>query len=125
MLNFLKRYDYRIIRFFLSGVVNSIFGFAVYSFFIFIGLDPSISVSLSMIIGVFFNYQTIKTFVFSDAHGSRLMPFLASYLVVLLISILCLKILDHYEFNRYLAGLIVSLPMAGLSYILQRKFVFK
>ena len=125
MRNILQKYDHRIIRFFLSGVVNSLFSFSIYSFFIFIGLDPSIAVTLSMFIGVFFNYKTIKTFVFSDAQGSRLTPFALCYVIVLGISIVLLKILDFYEMNRYLAGLIVSIPMACLSYILQRKYVFK
>lgn len=124
MYSILKKHDHRIVRFFLSGVVNSLFSFAVYSFFIFIGLDPSIAVTLSMFIGVFFNYRTIKTFVFSDAHGSRLKPFVLCYALILGISIVLLNILDFYEMNRYLAGLIVSIPMACLSYILQRKYVF-
>lgn len=124
MRNILKKCDYRLVRFFLSGVVNSIFGFTVYSFFIFIDLDPTIAVTLSMIIGVFFNYKTIKTFVFSDAHGSRLMPFILCYVFILGMSITLLNVLDSYKMNRYLAGLIVSVPMACLSYIIQRKFVF-
>lgn len=111
-------------RFFLTGLLNSAFGFAVYSLCIYAGASYFLASSSAMVAGIFFNYRTVRRFVFDKNREGSIYAFAASYALVLACTVAILEIAGRLGANPYAAGLVVSVPMAVLSYFLQRRFVF-
>lgn len=115
------------IRFLLVGGINTLFGYGVYTVFIFAGLNHRIAILLATILGVIFNFKTIGKLVFrhDNADIAVILKFLLVYTISYLLNsngvTLVLKILD----NSYLAGLIVIVPVSVLTYFLNRIFVFQ
>ena len=112
------------LRFLIVGILNSSFSYAVYSMVVFIGIRPSIASILATGVGVIFNFGTSSRLVFREFKGNAY-AFTLSYVASMTLSVVLLEILTWLHFNPYVAGLIVALPVAGLSYYLQRRFVFR
>ena len=51
-------------KFLLTGLGNTIFGFFVYAFLIYVGLPYIYSVAFSILLGIIFNYFSYSRFVF-------------------------------------------------------------
>ena len=111
--------------FILVGILNTMFGYAVYAFFIFLHLHYSLAVLLATIIGVLFNFKTIGHFVFKNASNALLYRFVGVYAITYLLNVAGLKGCDLYHINMYLAGFIVAGPVAVVAFVLQRTFVFR
>ncbi|MFA5793885.1 MAG: GtrA family protein [Candidatus Brocadiia bacterium] len=117
--------NHQFIRFLIVGGVNTVFGYSIYALFIYIGLHYTIAALASTILGVLFNFKTTGIFVFKSNRNSLLFKFIGVYAVIYLLNIACLKIFNMLEVNMYLAGAILILPLAVLSFILNKKYVFK
>lgn len=115
----------QVFHFLVTGVINTIFGFSVYSIFIYIGMGYFISSSAAMVLGAAFNYRTIKVYVFGKSQKASPLAFGGCYLAVLAITVLLLEALGTVGTNPYVAGFLVSPPMAIFSYFLQKQFVFR
>ncbi len=76
-------------------------------------------------LGVLFNFVTTGTLVFGQRDPARLHRFVAVYVVTWAIGILALKAASALGVDLYIAGLVLLLPSAGLSFILLRTFVFQ
>ncbi len=121
-----KLLSFRFIRFLLTGALNTAFGYMMFSLFTYLTGYPSLSVVLANIVGVLFNFKTYGTLVFSSKDNSLIYRFFGAYIFITIVQIISLKLLLLYVgiTNPHLAGAIVTLPMALLSFILLRKFVF-
>lgn len=107
------------------GGLNTAFGYLAFCLFTFITGNAYASVILSTISGVLFNFKTYGSFVFKSKDNSRLYRFCASYSFIIVIQMLLIKWLNHVGIvNPYLAVGIMVLPMAALSFVLMKKFVF-
>jgi putative flippase GtrA len=113
------------VRFILVGLVNSAFGFAAYSMFTWLGYGYFLSSALATVAGVLFNYRTTRSLVFMGHDGTPFWRFVASYAVILAFTVTLLEISGIFGMDPYLAGLLISIPSAALSYVLQRQFVFR
>lgn len=122
---FLEEMRTRGVRFLLVGLLNSAFGFAIYSLGIYMGLGYLASSAMAMVLGVLFNFRTIGTLVFRDHDGAPFWRFVLCYVLVLGFTVLLLEASGWLGVNPYLAGLLVSIPAAVISYVLQRQFVFR
>jgi hypothetical protein len=71
-----------------------------------------------------FNFFTIGRLVFRQIHPSLVWRFVGVYSCVYLLNTALLKLLIPLVNNPYLAQLLLVLPMAILSYLLMRRFVF-
>lgn len=111
-------------RFIAVGILNTAFGFGVYSTLIFIGLHYAVASLLGTILGVLFNFFTTGRIVFRNSDNSRLLLFFMVYGIVYGFNIAGLTLLDSLHVNLYLAGLVMVPPAAILAYILNRRFVF-
>jgi putative flippase GtrA len=93
--------------------------------FTFITGNPYLSVILANIFGVMFNFKTYGNFVFKSHDNSRIYRFFGVYLFTISTQMILIKVLGVYGVvNPYIAGGILVLPMAALSFFLLRKFVF-
>ncbi|MBP2665395.1 MAG: GtrA family protein [Firmicutes bacterium] len=117
--------DKQFFRFLLIGAVNTVFGYSAFSLFIFLGFHYAIASLLATIVGVLFNFMTTGRYVFNNRENSLIGKFFLVYGIVYVCNVGLLKIMDAYSIDMYVAGALILLPMALLSYVLNKKFVFE
>lgn len=115
----------RFIRFLLVGGLNTAFGYGVYALALFLGTHYAVAATLSTALGILFNFVTTGSLVFGQRDPARLHRFVAVYVVTWAVGVLALKAASALRIDLYLAGLLLLLPSAGLSFLLLRTFVFQ
>jgi putative flippase GtrA len=121
-----KLFELQLIKFLLTGGLNTLFGYLVFSMFTYFTGNPSLSVVLANMVGVLFNFKTYGNFVFNSDDNSKIYRFFGVYIFITISQIGLLKYLNYLGVvNAYLAAAIVTLPMALLSYLLLKRFVFR
>jgi putative flippase GtrA len=113
------------IRFIVIGIINTIFGYSVFSVFIFLELHYSLASLLSTVAGIIFNFKSIGSYVFKNKNNSLFLKFVLVYVIVYLINLLLLKILSTLGLNYYLSGALVLLPLAIISFVLNKNIVYR
>lgn len=116
--------DKQFVRFVAVGVFNTFFGFAVYVGLLYLGLHYTIAAFLSVAIGALFNFQTTGHFVFGTRHRSFLFKFCTVYLIIYLLKVTGLYVLLQVGINNYLGGAILIIPLAAVSFTLNKTWVF-
>ncbi|MBT4522543.1 MAG: GtrA family protein [Halieaceae bacterium] len=115
----------QLVRFFLVGGVNTIFGYSSFALFIWLGLHYALAVLLATVLGVVFNFSTIGKLVFKRFSPWLIHRFVAVYAVLYVINVAGIKALLIADLNSYLAGGIMVVPMGLLGFGLLKKLVFK
>lgn len=111
-------------RFIIASGVNTIFGYLVFSFFIFLGLYYPIAVLFGTICGMLFNFQTIGRFVFLNKKISLIFRFIGVYSITYVLFTLGVGLLIRVGLSSYVAGAIIIIPVGITSFILNKKLVF-
>jgi putative flippase GtrA len=111
-------------RFIVISGVNTIFGLAMFSFFIFLGFHYPIAILFSTILGVLFNFQTISRLVFAIYKSSLIIKFVLVYCIVYLLNTAGVGIFIYFHMSAYLAGAIMVVPIGVSSFLLNKKLVF-
>ena len=70
------------LRFIVIGVINTIFGFAVYALLVTVGLSAQPALAIAFVIGVVWNYFTHARFVFDNKGLSKMPIYALAYVVV-------------------------------------------
>ena len=117
--------DKKFIKFIFVGILNTLFGYSILALLLFLGVHYSISVIISTIIGVLFNFKTTGVLVFNNNENRLLFKFILNYCFTSLVSIILLYIADSLSFNLYIAGFAVTILNAGLSFCILKYYVFK
>ena len=115
----------QLIRFVIVGILNTLFGYSLYALFIYLGLYYPGAIFFATCFGVFFNFKTMGKFVFVYEHRASFFKFIAAYVLIYLFNMLLIYIGHRVLSNLYLAGFIALAPVALLSFILNKWFVFK
>ena len=114
------------LKFLFVGGINTAFGYLLYSIIVYLIANPYISMVAATIISILFNFKTYSAIVFKSKGNSKILHFFAIYLLVMVVQILLFKELDYLGINNpYLAGAVITLPTALLSFFLMKKFVFR
>jgi putative flippase GtrA len=108
----------------LVGLLNTAVGYSLYAIFIFFGMHYSLAVLFSTILGVLFNFKTIGKIVFKNSSNHLLLRFVAVYIVTYFINIAGLRICKNFNIDMYLAGALLLVPLAIISFVLHKTFVF-
>jgi len=111
------------ILFILVGILNTVFGYAVFAILIFAGLHYTLAVLLSTCLGVLFNFKTIGKIVFKNSDIRLIFKFIGVYVIQYFCNIGLIKIFLLF-LNIYLAGAFSTLFCAIISYTLNKYFVF-
>lgn len=119
-----KAWDNEIVRFLVVGGINTLFGYGMFAFFTYLGINYVLAVLYATILGIAFNYNTIGRIVFGKKDSSLVLKFVCVYVAIYLLNIIGLRILHAAGLNSYISGGILLLPIAFTSYILNSKFVF-
>ena len=112
-------------RYIIIGLLNTVVGYLLYAVFIFIGLHYSMAVFLSTVLGVLFNFKTIGALVFKNNSNRLIYRFVTVYMLTYLLNVGGLHVLNDFNLNMYLAGAIMLAPMAIISFLLHKTFVFR
>lgn len=110
-------------RFLAVGVLNTLFGYALYAALVAIGLQMFVAQIVGTVIAVAFNYVTYSRHVFQSAPASRL-RFVLSYALNYLVSLAMLAIAATAFPSPYLAGFVATLVTAAINFVVLRRFVF-
>lgn len=119
-----KILERRFIRFLLVGGINTLFGYGVFVFFIYIGIHYSLAALLGTILGVLFNFQTIGRMVFANHSNGLILKFVSVYGATYFVNVAGLYFLNMTGMSNYLAGAILLLPMALIAFYLNKTYVF-
>ncbi|OIP94563.1 hypothetical protein AUK40_06805 [Candidatus Wirthbacteria bacterium CG2_30_54_11] len=111
-------------RFLIVGGLNTLFSYALYAFLIWLRLGFFLASTVSTVIGIAFNFKTTGTLVFKNKDNRLIVKFFGVYVVTYCINVSGLWVLTRLGVNEYLAGLVMVLPVAMLSFVLMRTFVF-
>lgn len=115
----------KLFRFLLVGGVNTVFGYLMFALFVFVGFHYAVAVLLGTILGIIFNFNTTGRLVFNCSDKLLIYKFIGVYVIIYLINTISLRIFNIYNFDMYSAGAFLLFPMALLSFILNKTFVFK
>ncbi len=113
------------IKFLIVGGLNTLFGYTLFTVFIFLGLHYTVAVLLGTVLGVLFNFQTTGRWVFGSYDHSLMWKFFGVYGVMYFVNISGLYLLEKVIHNVYFSGAILILPLALLSFGLNKRYVFK
>jgi putative flippase GtrA len=108
----------------MVGIINTVFGYSVYSLLIFIDLHYSVASLLATLVGVLFNFKTIGSIVFKANDNSLIIKFIAVYSFTYFVNLVGLKIFNSFQINLYLAGFLLLIICTPISYYLNNQFVF-
>ena len=124
---FLRRFwEIRLFRFFVIGAVNTLFSYLIYAGAILIGMHYTLATLISTVLGIIFNFFTTGKVVFRSLEGRRFFLFVLVYAVTYVVNILLLRLLvDVIHINKLIAGALVTLPVALLSYYLNARWTFR
>lgn len=126
MIVILERFwKYKISRFLVVGVLNTIFGYGLFGLLILLKLNFKYAILISTLVGVVFNFFTIGNIVFNKNKLSLIFKFLFVYTIVYFINITLMKYLLSREINIYFSQ-IICLPFIVIaSFLMNKYFVFK
>ncbi len=111
--------------FVMVGMVNTLFGYSVFVLGIYCGLHYALASLIAFCLGIAFNFQTTGKIVF-DSFDKRLIgKFILVYVLMYFLNISLLKAGSYFITNMYFNGLIVTVIMAVISFLLNKYIVFK
>jgi putative flippase GtrA len=113
------------IRFLLVGIVNTLVGYSIFLMLSFTGLSYPLLILFSTILGVVFNFKTVSKFVFMTSNSKLIISFFSVYVIIYLLNILGIKIFLSFGVNLLFSQALLVLPLACISYVLNKMFVFK
>lgn len=117
--------DLLFIKFVLVGIINTMFGYGLFAFLLYCNIHYALASVLATIISVLFNFKTTGTLVFKNHDNRLIFKFISVYCFTTILSIIGLKIAKIFGVNLYFAGLILTGIMAIITFILQKKYVFR
>lgn len=125
----MKRSDLRrtpqFIKFLFVGGLNTLFGYGIFAFFLALHLHYSLAALLSTLLGILFNFKTYGTLVFRNSDNRLLFKFLGVYGTTYLLAVSSIALLKTFHMSAFAAGAIMAVPLALISFFLNRKFVFR
>lgn len=115
----------RFLRFLVVGVVNTTFGYGIFTIvFLFTGI-PALALFVAIVLGVAFNYFTTGNFVFARRGNHQAGLFILGYSFVYFANLAALHLLIASGVGPILSQLICLPCLAVLSYFINARFVFR
>jgi len=118
--------DKKLVKFIFTGVVNTIFSYLIFVVIFFLTGQKEVTLTISFIIGILFNYYTISSYVFESTHNNKkIRYFFLVYLLLYMLNLIHLFItVNLFNFDVYLSQLITLIYLPLLSFYLNKKYVF-
>ena len=111
-------------RFIAVGVLNTLVGYLLYALFLYLGFNYILASLFSTVLGVLFNFHSIGKLVFGGYSYRKILRFFSVYGLIYLLNISGLALLDTLGINLYLAGALLLGPLAIVSFVLNKYYVY-
>lgn len=117
--------QYEFFRFLITGGVNTLFYYLLFSLFLYLGFDYRLAVLLATVVGVVFSFISFSKYVFNNNNKILIVRFIANYAVVYFLNIYLIGVF-HKEWgvNLYWSGFAAMIPSVLLTYVFNKYFVF-
>jgi putative flippase GtrA len=112
------------LRFCIAGIANTAVGFISYGGAILAGASIAVALFFGIVAGIIFNFFSIGGYVFRMLMLSRLPRFVCGYLGIYGVNYAAISVLRHWIDSPIIAQLVLTVPMALLSYCIMSRFVF-
>ena len=112
----------RLWRYYQAGVINTAFGYGVFSLLVLAGVAPGLALLIATVLGVLFNYFTTGRIVFASQGWGRLPGFALVYGLTFLANLWSLKGLISAGLSPFLAQAIL-LPVVVIANFALNKFL--
>jgi putative flippase GtrA len=117
--------DIAALRFVLVGGMNTAFSYGVYAALLWCGLAYWLANLGALVLGVLFSFRTQGALVFKQTEGARFPRFVAAWLGIFAVHTVLIGALIRLGLNPYVAGAVALVPVTLLSFIVQRRWVFR
>lgn len=117
----------KLARFFGVGLLNTLFGYAVYALLVLVHMPPLLALLLGTICGVIFNYFSIGRLVFRNRGGwATFIRFICAYAIVYAVNAALLKGLIHFfPLGPFVAQILCIPPSVLISWVLMNHWVYR
>lgn len=119
--------DSKIVRFLSVGVLNTVFGYAVYAALLFINTPYLVALFMSTVAGVVFNYFSFGHMVFQGRDGwFAFGKFVIAYTLIYGVNAVLLRALTNNFYTDPYLGQVICLPISViLSWLFMNYWVYK
>ena len=124
MTIFYQMFKSQLLRFLFAGGVNTIFGYGVFAFFIWIGLHYTLATLLATILGVLFNYKSYGILVFRNTSNRLIWRYIIIYVFLYFLYNLWIYIFTLIMISPYISGMLWLLPNSIMGFFLIKNIVF-
>lgn len=114
----------RFFRFLIIGGINTAFNYCLYAFIVFIGFSYIIATTISLIVGLIFNFKTHGKYVFHDESNHLFYRYVISWIIIYFVNLGMLSLMVERGVNSYLAGAFLLPIIAVFSFVVLRYMVF-
>lgn len=116
----------KFIKFIFVGILNTIVSYLLFAGIFFLTANKELTLTLSFVIAVVFNYFMVAHYVFKDKREfKKLIKFFLVYILLYIVNFIHLKIfVDIYSINVYLAQFLTLVYLPILSFYINNKYVF-
>ena len=115
----------RLLRFLVVGGIGTAFSYGVYALLLFVGLNYPVANFAALVAGILFSFKMQGTFVFDNPDNRLIGRFVLCWVSIYIANVLFIRKMLTLGVDGYVAGAIAILPIAVLSYLTQRFFVFR
>jgi putative flippase GtrA len=115
----------RPVRFIAIGIINTIFGYAVFTGLYLTSGDHRLSIVGATVVGVIFNFFTTGRIVFRSFDNQLIFRFMFGYAISLGSNVMLLEVLVRLGVGALVAQLICLPPIVLLTYFVNARLVFR
>ena len=112
-------------KFALVGLLNTSWSYVLYAGLLYLGLNYWVASLLTIVLSVGFGFLTQGSLVFGGASRSALPRFVLVWVAIYAAYLLVVSLAARQGINNYWGGLLATPVVAVLSYVLQRRYVFR
>ncbi|MEY4504572.1 MAG: hypothetical protein RL154_868 [Pseudomonadota bacterium] len=115
------KHQKQFVVFLFVGGVNTIFGYSIFAFFIFLKLSYYLAFLFAATLGVIFNFMTTGRIVFKNKDFSLFYKFIFISIIMYFLHIILIRIINVHINNLYISGLMTMSVTALLAFYLNKK----
>ena len=111
-------------RFLIVGAANTALSYAVYALGLALGLSYQLASLFAIVVGIAVGFFAHGIIVFRQRLAGRLPLFLGLWVLLYFANITLIGAFSYAGLNHYVSGLVATVPITGLAYLLQKRIVF-
>jgi len=114
-----------LIKFIVVGGINTVFGYGIYWGLLQLDVHFAIATFFSTVLGTIFNFFTTERLVFKSKNKGSFYKFVFCVWFLYLISTGGIAFIHNFDISYEIAGLIIIIPRAVISFLLNKNWVFR